>query len=229
MVHMKIFRRIVMMTLGLCLAGQVCWGERAYVTDSFKIPFRAGPGIEYKIPLLVSSGQPVEVLGTEETWTRVRILGREKDAEGWIESQYIMQREPWEDQANTLLRENTQLKEKFARIEKEWRETGGREQEAARELEEKTRALNELKRKYDALKRGSANYLKLKEEYEATKASFITSQNQVETLTRENNILESSQRHKWFGMGGMVLLCGLLLGLVMGRHQKKRKSTVLYD
>ncbi len=226
---MKILRFIITITLGLCLIGQSGWAEKAYVSDSFKIPFRTGPGNQYKIPIMLRSGQPVEILGAKEEWSRVRVLGREKDSEGWIESLYLITREPWEQQARALGQENSQLKEKLTRIEKEWRETGGREKEAARGLKEKSRDLDALQKKYEALKRGAAGYLKLKTEYDATKSTLISSQKKVEDLSRENDILQSSQRHKWFGMGGLVLLCGLLIGLMMGRHQKKQKSSILFD
>jgi SH3 domain protein len=226
---MKILRFIVTIALVLFLMGQDSWAEKAYVTDSFKIPFRTGPGHQYKIPLMLRSGQPVELLNSEGEWSHIRVLGREKDQEGWIESLYIIKRVPWEQQAGSLAQENTQLKGKLARIEKEWRETGGREREAAKGLKEKSRSLDELQHKYETLKRGSANYLKLKTEFDSTKKTLISSQKKVEDLTRENDILRSSQRHKWFGMGGLVLLCGLLIGLIMGRHQKKQKSSILFD
>jgi SH3 domain protein len=226
---MKILRFIVTIVLGLILMGQDSWAEKAYVTDSFKIPFRTGPGNQYKIPLMLRSGQPLELLGTENEWSNIRVLGREKEHEGWIESIYIIKRVPWEKQARSLGQENAQFKEKLARIEKEWRETGGREREAAKGLKEKSRSLDELQNKYETLKRGSAKYLKLKTEFDTTKKTLITSQKKVEDLTRENDILRASQRHKWFGMGGLVLLCGLLIGLIMGRHQKKQKSSILFD
>jgi SH3 domain protein len=226
---MKISRFIFAITLGLCLTGQYSWAEKAYVSDSFRIPFRTGPGNKYKIPIMLRSGQPVEVLGSEGEWSHVRVLGREKNYEGWIESLYIIKRVPWEQQARSLGRENAQVKEKLVRIEKELKETGGREQEAFRALKETSRDLGELQKKYEALEKGSANYLKLKTDYDATKTTLMTNQKKVEDLTRANDILQSSQRHKWFGMGGLVLLCGLLIGLMMGRHQKKKKSTILFD
>lgn len=226
---MKISRFIITITFGLCLIGQNSHAEKAYVSDSFRIPFRTGPGNQYKIPLMLRSGQPLELLGTKDEWSHVRVLGREKDQEGWIESLYIIRRTPWEQQAKSYLEENSQLKEKFSRIEKQWRETGGREREAVKGLKEKSRAFEELQKKYEALKKGSANYLKLKTDYRETKTALTSNQKKVADLTRENDILQSSQRHKWFGMGGLVLLCGLLIGLIMGRHQKKQKSTILFD
>lgn len=53
----------------------------------------------------------------------------------------------------------------------------------------------------------------LKEDYEATLKT-------VQMLTKENENLRSSRRTKWFVAGALVLVCGLMIGLVMG----KRKS-----
>lgn len=54
----------------------------------------------------------------------------------------------------------------------------------------------------------------LKQNYEATKKT-------VQMLTKENENLRSSRRKKWFVTGALVLSCGLMIGLVMG----KRKSS----
>ncbi len=69
------------------------------------------------------------------------------------------------------------------------------------------------------LKRKVADYLELK-------AAHEIAQETVQTLTRENENLRSSQRNKWFAMGGLVLLCGLMIGLVIGGKEKKRRSNL---
>jgi len=48
-------------------------------------------------------------------------------------------------------------------------------------------------------------------------------QTQIRRLADENQRLKSSQQHKWFAIGAVVLLCGLLIGLVIGRRQKSRR------
>jgi len=58
-----------------------------------------------------------------------------------------------------------------------------------------------------------------------TRSTLETTQKEVQKLTRENEQLSSSQRTKWFALGALVLLCGLIIGLVVGRQQKKRRSS----
>jgi SH3 domain protein len=71
----------------------------------------------------------------------------------------------------------------------------------------------------ETLKQKVGDYLKLRTGYE-------TAQETVQTLTEENETLRSSHRNKWFAMGALVLLCGLMIGLVTGRQQKKRRSSI---
>ena len=190
---MKRFRLIMPIALGLSIIAQASWAAKAYVTDSFRISLRRGPSIENKILKFLPSGMPVEVLESQEGWSRVEPSeSRQRSIKGWVLSRYLITRLPWETQARSLEQENIQLKEKLARIEEEREET---------------------------LKRKVADYLELK-------AAHETAQETVQTLTRENESLRSSQRNKWFAMGALVLLCGLMIGLVIGGKEKKRRSTI---
>lgn len=70
----------------------------------------------------------------------------------------------------------------------------------------------------ETLKRKAVGYLKLKAAYEIT-------QKTVQMLSEENENLRSSQINKWFAIGALVLLCGLMIGLMIGRQQKKHRSS----
>ena len=224
MEHLKKFRVIIPIALGLCLIGEVSWATKAYVSDSLKISIRTGPSVENKILNYLSSGQPVEVIESQDDWSHVRVLEhRLGDLEGWVLSRYLITRLPWKFQARSLKEENTKIKEKLTRIEKEYGETASREQVLAKELKENTEALEKLQNEYETLRRGSADYLKLKDAYESMRPAFKLNQETLKELTQENETLRTSQRNKWFATGALVLLCGLIIGVLMGR-QKRRKS-----
>lgn len=226
---MKLFKYIIVVILGLCLTGHLCWADKRYVTDSFKITLRTGPSVQNKIVIMLESGEPLEVLETKDDWSHVNVLRRQgESSEGWVMSRYLVVREPWQVQAGNLRQETVQLKGRLARIEKEWRETGSRGKEAADGLKQTSYKLNVLQRKYDELKSGSANYVQLKENYDSTAAALKSSQNNVERLITENEILKASQKNKWLGVGALILLCGLLIGISMGKFQKKQKQNILY-
>ena len=197
----------------------------AYITDSFKITLRFGPSVEYKIIAMLSSGQPVEVIETDGDWSRVLVPKEGAESiEGWVLSQFLTTRLPFEMQVKSLQKENALLKEKLPLAEKKLGEALNKEKSLDQSLKNKTAEFDKLQKEYEALKKGSVHYLKLKEQYDMTKASLETLQKDVQGLVRENKKLKSSQNHIWFLAGAGVLVVGLLIGLLFGRGQKRRKS-----
>jgi len=226
---MKRIGILIVFSLGLGLFGQPGWAEKAYVTDSFEITLRTGPSVSNKIMTLLHSDQPLEILEVQDAWTHVRILEQaDQEVDGWVLSRYLITREPWKDQAKTLKQENARLREKLDHSETQGGEAARRVQGLARRLKEATEGLHDLQNKYEALKRGSADYLNVKAEYEKTSSSLEAAQKTVKGLTQRNDRLKSSDRNSFFAMGALVLLFGLMIGLAIGRQQKKRKS-LLYD
>ena len=220
MEYIRRFRVIIPIALGLCLIGEASWASKAYVTDSLKISIRTGPSIENKIINYLGSGQPVDVLESQDDWSHVRVLEHKLgNLEGWVLSRYLITRLPWEFLAKSLKEENAKIKKKLTRIEKNFEETARREQILIKETKEDTEALEKLQNEYETLRRESADYLELKDAYEKTRSA----QKSIKKLTQENETLRNSQRSRWFATGALVLLCGLIIGVILGRQQKKRK------
>ena len=215
---MKKFWFTVSIILSLSLMGQISWAAKAYVTDSFRISLRGGPSIDYKILKFLTSGLPVDVLESEEGWTRVQLLEPAQDSiTGWVLSRYLITRIPWENQAISLKREKAQLEKRLSLVEKELDKGMIHKQELTEELEKDSKTLSKLQDRYEIIKQGAPDYLNLKATYE-------TAQKTIQTLVKENQRLKSSQMNRWFAMGALVLLCGLMIGLLVGRQQKKRSS-----
>ncbi len=215
--------------LGLC-AVLLCFWETpafsAYVTDKFQITLRRGPSTTHKITAMLESGQEVQILQRNDGWTHVRVVdGPAAGKTGWVLSRFLINRLPWEKQAKKLQEENRALKASLAGSESEWNRMQAREKELTELLEKTTQELETLQKEYAALKEGAADYLKLKEEYEKTRAALAQSQQMVKKLADENETLRFSHNIKWFATGAMVLLCGWLIGLIMGRQRKKRRTT----
>ena len=222
----------------LRLAGFVCvallvvlpgatWA--AYVTDTFEITLRSGPTNGHKIVAMLRSGQAVQVLEKNEAgWALVRVLdGPGKDKEGWVITRYLMERVPWEKQVAQLRQENAAIKSSLTDSDSQWLRYQTREKELTETLEKTSRELEALKKEYQALRERSAGYFKLKEELDKTQAALAETQALAKRLTQENESLRFSQHVKWFVAGALVLLCGWLIGLVMGR-QRRKKATGLH-
>lgn len=223
---MNRFRFIMPIIFGLCLMGQTSWAETHYVTDLLKIGLRTGPSLENKIIHFLTSGQPVEPLESQEGWSRVRVLEKDKDAvEGWVLSRYLITRLPWKTLATSLREENSALKGRILRVERVWNEASQNEQRLKTDLEKKTNDLQELQREYQTLKAGSGDFIELKQKQKTTRILLKTLKEKSELLTAENESLRSSQSNKWFATGALVLLCGLMIGLLVGKQQRKSKSS----
>jgi len=223
---MNRFRFIISIIFGLCLMGQISLAETHYVTDLLKIGLRTGPSLENRITHFLTSGQPVEPLEAQEGWSHVRVLEKDKDdVKGWVLSRYLITRLPWKTLATPLREENNALKERILRVERGWNEASQNEQRLKADLVKRTNDLQKLQREYEILKTGSKDFLKLKQEQKTTRRLLKTLQERTEMLASENESLQSSQSNKWFATGALVLLCGLMIGLLVGRQHRKRKPS----
>lgn len=201
------------------------WASGAYITDSFEVMLRTGPSNQNKIIFMPSSGQAVTVLEKQGDWSRVRLLtGDRGDVEGWLLSRYIIARMPWELQADTAKKENTALKGKLSQVEQELNDLKSRETELSSNLQAVTSRLEKVQGEYDSLSKGAAEYLTLKKDFDAAKSTLESNRRTIEVLSVENRELKLSQGYRWLLTGAAILLCGLIIGLLMGRRQKSRGS-----
>ncbi len=65
--------------------------ERAYVRDEIRVNMRAGPGLQFRILRVLTSGEVVRQLAERDDWVQVAIPG---GPDGWIESGYITTQVP---------------------------------------------------------------------------------------------------------------------------------------
>jgi len=217
---------IVFIVFVLCLFSGQSRAEDAYVTDSFKITLRTGPSTENKIISMVSSGQAIEILESENGWTLVRLKNKSVDNEGWILSRYIMRRRPWRAEAKALGEANTEMKGRLPKISKDLDDALRREKVLVTRLEEKSSQLNTLKNEYKDLKTGAASYMELKKKAAVTQKAFENTQEELQKLTEENRTLIASKRNLWFLSGALVLLFGIIIGVAIGRKQSRPRSSL---
>ncbi|RJR23021.1 MAG: TIGR04211 family SH3 domain-containing protein [Desulfobacteraceae bacterium] len=203
--------------------------KNAYVSDNLEAALRSGPSTQHKIIAMLKSGREVEVLDSSEGWSLVKVQGKAGSfTEGWILSRYLMNRIPWEIQARALEEQNVSLKEKTGPLEDSLRSSKIKEVQLEKQLKESNEALDLIKKKYESLAREAATYLDLKESFRNSQEALTQCRQEVEETTAENQKLKSSDRKMWFLAGALVLLCGLMIGLVAGRQQRKKKS-LLFD
>ena len=225
--RMSRFSFVMVVMLVLFFSVQSSWAQKAYVTDSLRITLRTGPSVDNKIITMLPSGQVVEVLETSGEWSRVQILeGEEITQEGWVLSRFLMNRLPWEVRVNALTEENNRLKEKLTTVEKELSETTRLSRELAGKLKNTSAALAKVEKDFKSLKQGAADYLALRTKHESVRSELETSRKNLRKVTRENEELRSSQRIKWFITGASVVVFGLIFGLILGKKQRRRRSSI---
>lgn len=194
------------------------FGAKAYTTDTQEVTLRARPKADSKAIAVVPPASAVELMSTN-TWVHVKYTKPDGESrDGWIQSRFLGARPPDSAVAKELGTENTALREQLNIVEREKAGLFQRE----KELTDKLTRLNAV---YEELKGGSANYLKLKAEYDSARTSLTGAQENIQTLIQENENLKISQRIQWFAAGAIVLLLGWFLGWASGRRQRKRKPS----
>ena len=199
------------------------WADNiAYVVDTCTVNLRSGPTTAYRVTATLSSGAQVNVLGQKNGWSQVEYTpANGKAQKGWILTRFLADHSPWEEQSKEL---NATLHEKLDPLTSTKTNLVQKQRQLTQQLQTTTDKLTKLQADYETLKAGASNYLQLKEQYQSTKSSLTTAQKKVASLTQELDRLKFTKRIQWFIAGALILLCGWLIGLTMGRYQKKRRS-----
>lgn len=197
-------------------------GPKAYITDSFEITLRTEGSSKARIIAMPKSGTPVEIIKEQGDWAHVRMLaGQQK--EGWVLSRYLMNRVPWEDRFNYLSKKYEKTGEKTQTISTENKQLSNKVYELTRDLNACKRELQQVQKDYEDLKKGSTQYVALKEKHDHTVKELLEANTQIEKLGKENSSLKSNERREWFIAGALVIALGFLTGLLIGKREKKRR------
>lgn len=211
-------KKIIIPAILLFIYAVSAHAETRYVTDRFEATLRTGPGIEYRILRMVSSGQQVELIERGHEWSRVQIPG---GPEGWMNNGYL-QRDPVARDAlqaltgriGPLEAENDALRDENARL----REVN---REIAAQLESTEKRLEEAVSRYEALRADAAEFIEIREAYNELKGGLDEKEARIEELESRLTDQFLSSAIQWFLAGAGVLLLGMLLG---SRSRKKRSS-----
>jgi SH3 domain protein len=127
-------------------------------------------------------------------------------------------------QAQALRAENERFKERVVVLQEKLRDTEKMQEELTAKLNETTRDLDQLQADYKALEQGSAEFLELQRNFEATQAKLKLAREEFAALNEQYKQLRYSERNTWFAIGAGILLFGLVFGMILGRREKKRRA-----
>ena len=183
--------------------------ETAYISEVMEITLRTGPGTNHKILSMLASGQEVEVVEQGSGWTRVNVVGGKS---GWVLTRFISEKLPDKIVLERLKQAHDELLQKSAAPLKEISRLTDENNTLSSKLSKTEKSLAELQQTHLALKKESADFLKLKANYDTAAAELAEQTQKAEKLENELAKFELHQNIKWFLSGAGVLILGFIIG-----------------
>jgi SH3 domain protein len=195
------------------------FSKTSYVRGTMTVPARMGPSDEYKIVGTARTGDVVEVTEESGDWSFVR-LGEGR--EGWVLSRYLTDRLPDPELVQQLQTQQQADKQRIAQLEEENLRLKGDQKGGSEQLAE-------LQRRYEELRLGSQDYLRLKEEHEQALRQVQESRIALEQREHENKDLVDAKNVQWFLAGAGVFFVSWIIGFALGRSRRRKKSDLTFS
>ena len=210
-------------TVGLILVLSILFvaaatAESKYVSEDFEITMRTGPGTDRKIIALIPSGNEVEIVTPGEEWAEVVTSGGKQ---GWVLSRYLTDRLPTALKLERLQARFDKMQADYNALQQKEAALSDQNQTLSRELNQTQTDLGELSSKHESLKSESADFLKLKQQYEAAVKELKEARTKSDTAESELNQLAGNQMNEGLLYGGGLLIFGFLAGYILKRPKRR--------
>ncbi len=194
-----------------------------YITDQFKVTLRAGPGLQYQIIHMLSSGRQVKVL-TQDNQTGYTQVETASGMTGWMLTRYLM----IHPAAEALLK---QTQAKLNQTQSQSRTLDVRLKQNQTILKVKTLKLTTLQagyailqQKYKSLRTTASNAVEINQKNTMLQQHMGQLEKRSKVLMQMNESYRNRTLIRWFLAGSGVLLLGLLLGFWFPRLARKRSD-----
>ncbi|MGB2689867.1 MAG: TIGR04211 family SH3 domain-containing protein [Desulfobacterales bacterium] len=211
--------------VGICLfllSTAVLAETKYYINDSMKITMRTGPATDRKIIALLSVGQEVKILESENEWTMVRLLNGK---EGWVISRFLTDQTPESIQLEALKKNHSALQTKDASLMEENQALKAENKKLGIDLNTSETKQRGLGTSYETLKRESKQFLDLQAKYKESTSKLAAQTQKAEKYEDELTKLLWNKNIKWFLGGAGVLILGFIIGFSTKRQ--RRHSSLL--
>jgi SH3 domain protein len=192
--------------------------ESKYVSEDFEITMRTGPGTDRKIISLIPSGHQVEIVTPGEEWTEVLLPNGKQ---GWVLTRYLTDEVPTtlklerlQERYDKTLAENKDLTAKMTQMSSD-------NSRLTKDLDKTQTDLSQLTTAHETLKSESADFLKLKSEYETTVKEMKEARTKAEKAESALNQLAGSEFNKGLLYGGGLLIFGFIVGYILKRPRRR--------
>jgi len=200
-------------------------GKYQYVGDELIITMRSGKSNEHRIIRTLPSGTRLRVLESDKKYTKVKT---DQGETGWILARYLSPEQP----ARVLL---PPIKAKLEALEKENAELSVSLKEVTKErdsLKGVAASLERLEQKHKKLLEESVRWKdaasesnNLSEESKNLARRNATLESQMDVMMRELKSLRDGSNRLWFLSGAGVILVGIVIGVMIARQRKEKKSS----
>ncbi|MEM7083459.1 MAG: TIGR04211 family SH3 domain-containing protein [Pseudomonadota bacterium] len=213
-----------LLTLGAWLSVSLPASARTgYINDELEVTLRTGESTRNSIIRMLSSGERLDVLSTNEETGYARVT-TEGGTEGFVLARFVTYQPIARDQlaiANQRLARNA---ERIAELEAELASVKGDNADYSASQSnlqsDNTRLTDEL----NDIRRTAANAIQTAEQNRTLTATKANLENQIQTLQAQNATLSARSRQVWFMAGAGTLILGIMAGLVLPRLKLKRRS-----
>ncbi len=195
-----------------------------YVTDYIKFTLRSTPSNRSKIVKMLPSGTALTVLDDTQGTGYTKVKTR-SGAVGYILNRHVSEKpiskhflQKANQQLQELQEENTLIKQELAQIKGESETTVTSNQSLIKERDRLSTELNELKQT-------AANAVQLKHQRDQLQERVISVERESQQLKRENQALVDSSNQDWFLYGGILALCGVILGFILPKLGWRQKTS----
>ena len=215
-------RKLVYLFILLFSLPAVGFGATAYVSDAIKITMRTNPGTDHKIVAMIPSGEQVDIIEPGKDWSKVSTAGGKN---GWVLTRFLTTEVPAKIQLTQLQQEHDNLVKKSAAPLQEISRLTGENKTLNQDLADTRTTLEKLQASYDQLKKESAEFLKVKKNYESASKQLSEQTARADQLEGRLSKIKWQSNIKWFLSGAGVLLLGFIIGY--STKKQRRRSSLL--
>ena len=212
-----LFRIGIMVLIMLTGAFAQVSADSKYISEEFEVTLRTGPAGDRKIIALIPTGKQVEVVQSGEEWSEVSW----GDKKGWVQSRFLTDQEAkamllseLQNKHAEIAAQNEELKQKVAVLSSENIQLGN-------ELKEAKGDLGSLSSAHATLKNESADFLKLKADYEKAVQEMNEARTKAEKIESDYNKIANSDFNRGLIYGGGLLVFGFIFGFILKRPRRK--------
>lgn len=194
----------------------------AYIVDEVRVPLRETPCGNCRIVHRgLKSGTRMEVSESRDGWSRVTTAG---GLEGWLPSQYLIDRPIARDRLDALSREVETLRGENDTLRGRATALGEEAEQLRGEIQSLTATKETLGSELDEIRDLSGDTLQLHAQNQELLKHNKILQSEVDVLQARLEQLERNELQRWFFYGGLLVALGALLSALLPRLKPKRRG-----